>query len=63
MFKGIYFCIVTYWGYQVLKNENYLPKELLGTGNLINVGSNFPTHSWPEGLQLYYLGTMGYHLY
>ncbi len=62
LFKGIFKSIVAIWGYQVLKNETYLPRELLGIGHLSNVGSNFPTHAWPEGLRLYYLGTMGYYL-
>lgn len=62
-FKGLYFICVTTWGYQLLKDEKYLPPMLLGKGNLRNINADFPNYGVDYHFKLYYLGTMGYHLY
>jgi len=49
-YKGIYFFGASIWGYYILRNEKYLPKELLGRGDASYFYADFPTHSWPENL-------------
>ncbi|CDW76728.1 lag1 longevity assurance [Stylonychia lemnae] len=63
LYKSIYFILVTIWGYQTLKDEPYLPKELFGKGHLQFINDNYPVQVWPVGLRCYYLGTMGYHVH
>jgi hypothetical protein len=43
LYKACYFFTVTLWGYQVLKNERYLPKELFGEGDMKVMVDNYPT--------------------
>ena len=43
-YKGIYFVFVSIWGFLVLKDEKFLPPELLGKGSLQNINADFPTH-------------------
>jgi len=62
-YKALYFMGVTYWGYETLKDEIYLPVWLLGHGDLQNAAVGFPTYTRPPGLKMYYLGTMGYHVH
>lgn len=33
-YKSLYFMLVTIWGYTVIKDEKYLPRALLGSGDL-----------------------------
>jgi hypothetical protein len=61
-YKGFYFIISTVWGYLVMKDSNFLPRSLLGVGDLSHVHDNYPLVEWPAGLRTYYLFTMGYHL-
>ena len=63
LFKAFYFITVSIWGYSILKDEPYLPKWLLGHGDLANMHADYPRVQWPKGLKIYYLGTMGYHVH
>ena len=63
LYKGLYFTTVTVWGYIILKDTDYLPWTLLGKSHGYNMNIGYPTVKWPEGLKLYYLGTMGYHVH
>lgn len=62
-YKGFYFILATVWGYFIMKDTNFLPPSLLGKGNLSHCYDNYPVVSWPSGLKVYYLATMGYHLH
>lgn len=62
-YKVCYFTFATSWGYYILKDEPYLPPELLGHGDIEKVNETYPTPPWPAGFRLYYLGTMGYHVH
>ena len=35
----------------------------MGKGDMKLCTKDFPLHQYPKGLKVYYLGTMGYHLY
>jgi len=61
----MYFVFVTIWGFFVLKDEKFIPPELLGKGSFENINIDFPTHfySYPNGIRYYYLGTLGYHVH
>lgn len=63
LYKIIYFSFATAWGYYVLRDEPYLPKWLLGKGDLSKLHEGYPHLKWPPGFREYYLGTMGYHLH
>lgn len=63
LYKGIYFIVVTLWGYQTLKDQDYLPTSLFGKGDYQHFNVNYPRQNWPEGMRTYYLGTMGYHVH
>lgn len=62
-YKSLYFMSAAAWGYYILKDEKYLPRSLLGHGDLSLMNDNYPVHHWPIGLRCYYLGTMGYHVH
>ena len=46
-----------------MKDSNFLPRSLFGSGDLSHVHDNYPLVKWPAGLKTYYLATMGYHLH
>jgi hypothetical protein len=62
-YKGFYFIIATVWGYLVMKDSAFLPPSLLGKGDPRTAYDNYPHVTWPDGLRVYYLATMGYHLH
>ena len=62
-YKGVYYIAVAIWGYEVLKDEIYLPRSLLGSGDLLLINKGYPNYKMPEGLKYYYLGTLGYHVH
>ena len=41
-YKGFYFIVATVWGYIVMKDSNFLPRSLLGKGDLSHVHDNYP---------------------
>lgn len=65
-YKAFYFVVSTIWGYQILKDEMFLPPMLLGSGNLSNLYNNYPHFNWKAGnscFRYYYLSTLGYHIH
>lgn len=62
-YKGIYFTIVTIWGYIVMKDTVFLPPCLLGSGDLSLVFENYPEIKMPYGLRGWFLGSIGYYLH
>jgi hypothetical protein len=63
LYKGCYFIAVTIWGYYTLKDTEFLPSSLLGRSDYSHFNIGYPRVKWPEGMRLYYLGTMGYHIH
>lgn len=61
-FKGIYFIIVTTWGYLVLKDTDFLPTVLGGKGEAQNSWINYPYPKHVPGLKNYLLIPMAYHV-
>ena len=59
----IYFTIATLWGYSLFKDSYYLTPLLLGKGDMLLTGRDYPVHPFPLSVKIYYLGTMGYHFY
>lgn len=61
-YKCCYFMFSVSWGYYVLKDTNYLPRSLGGSGDIVNswIDVEAPTHV--PGLKMYGLVTMGYHV-
>ena len=43
-YKSIYMSCVVTWGYLVLNDTSYLPKMLLGKGDVDNLNDNYPVH-------------------
>jgi hypothetical protein len=41
-YKAMYFIIVTIWGYFMLRDERFIPRELLGHGSLDYMNADFP---------------------
>jgi hypothetical protein len=64
-YKGLYFIIVTIWGYLILKDEKFIPPELMGRGSVETMNVDFPTIflQHPHTIRYYYLGTLGYHVH
>jgi uncharacterized membrane protein len=65
LYKAIYFLAATIWGYVLLQDENFLPPALLGQGSYSNINKLYPYHNYkyPEGVRIYYLFTLGYHIH
>jgi hypothetical protein len=59
-YKAVYYICIVIWGYFVLNDQHYMPPSLLGSGDLSKINARFGTYVWPEGLRVYYLGTMGF---
>ncbi len=62
IYKTIYFALATFWGYFVLKDQNYFPKSLFGSGEFYNGFKDFPYTIHAPYLKEYFLITMGYHV-
>lgn len=41
-YKALYFIIVTIWGFLILRDERFIPAELLGHGSLDYMNADFP---------------------
>ena len=61
IYKFIYFCAATIWGYQVLKNTEYLPWYMGGSGDFARLFDGYPYMEHTPMLKEYFLVTMGYH--
>jgi len=62
IYKTIYFALASFWGYFVLKDQNYFPKSLFGSGEFYNGFKDFPYTIHASYLKEYFLITMGYHV-
>ena len=47
----------------MMKDTDFLPTYLLGKGDFSRSYDNYPCISWPAGLRVYYVSSMGYHLH
>jgi len=61
VFKFFYFSSSVAWGYSVLKDEDYFPKSLGGSGDITKCFDNSATPYNNPDLKMYGLVTMGFH--
>lgn len=61
-FKAIYFVSVSIWGYQVLKDQYYMPVYLGGKGDFFESMDYHPYAKHAPQLKEYLLLPMGYHM-
>lgn len=57
MYKAIYFIFATAWGYIALKDTDYLPNYLGGSGEVSNNSRDFPYPKHAPHLKMYLLVT------
>ena len=62
LFGCIYIGYASFFGYSVLKDQEYMPKMLGGTGDYINCFNGSPYVKHAPKLKEYYLLVTGYHL-
>lgn len=60
--KSIYYLVFSTWGYMLLKETNFLPPMLGGTGSIRNSFVNTPFFTPVDGLLTYSLVSMGYYI-
>lgn len=61
-YRFLYFLGATAWGFIVLKDEHWFPKELGGTGRYVDTFKEFPYGNHCKGMKEYLLITMGFHV-
>jgi ceramide synthetase len=61
VYKFLYFTSSVAWGYMVLKDEEYFPKSLGGSGDITKGFVNHVTPYNNPDLKMYGLITMGFH--
>ena len=66
VFKLFYYIFIVVIGFLVLKDEDYFPKALMGTGTFSNVFKNgYPDlffHTKPAYFNYYFLGCLAFHI-
>ena len=62
MAKSGYYLVFSIWGYSLLKDTNFMPPILGGSGDLHNCFVNVPFQQPIDGLLTYSLVSMGYYL-
>jgi len=62
IYKFFYFTFAVTWGYVVLKDTDYLPPSLGGSGDISKVWNNVEAPIHAPGMKMYTLVTMGYHV-
>jgi len=61
LFKSLFFVIASIAGYFILKDEDFLPPQLLGAGVVSNAIVGWPLHRMSTKLKMYYLCAFAYH--
>lgn len=62
VFKTLYYSCANGLAWHLLKDNHVLPPMLGGSGSFYNQWKDFPYIRHPPLYQLYYMGTMGFHL-
>ena len=62
IYKAVYFSLSIFWGYFIMKNQNFLPQAMLGSGEFKKGYDDFPYANHAPYLKEYFLITMGYHV-
>jgi len=62
-FKLFYFSVSSFIGYQCLKDAEWLPPSLGGTGKTSACWTSYPFAPYSDDLKLYYMISLGYHLH
>jgi len=62
VFKFFYFTLSTIMGYYVLKDEEYLPRSLFGSGDIHKIYKGFPFVYKCQYFDMYYTVQFGFHL-
>lgn len=62
IYKFFYYCITILGGWYVLKDSFLLPPSLFGVGDFHYTFKDFPFPERPQYYQIYFTGSMGYHL-
>jgi len=62
VYKFVYFTLSTIMGYYVLKDEDYLPRSLFGTGDIHKIYKGFPFIDKAPYFNMYYMVQFGFHL-
>lgn len=60
--KTAYYTVASYWGYELLRETDFLPPMLGGSGQLSNCFVDVPYHQPIDGLLTYSLLSMGYYV-
>merc|ERR1711916_218478 len=63
LFKFFYFVGISVYGYALMRDTDFLPWVLGGSGTTENCWHGYPYQSLVEGAQMYYLVQLGYHLH
>ena len=62
IYKCAYFSVSFLWGYYIMKDSFVYPDFLGGSGDVKDLFKDYPFVKFPPGYELYFTGTMGYHL-
>lgn len=62
VYRMFYFMFAVAWGYAILKDQEYLPPSLGGSGDINTGWKNIKYAEHAPGMKLYSLVTMGYHV-
>ena len=62
IYNLIFYTFTTAWGYHILKDTDYMPWAIGGTGDIANWSKDFPYQKHTPGLKQYFLFTMGHHV-
>jgi len=61
IYKSAYFLVDSLFAYYILKDGEWIPKEMLGEGDSRLMFKNFPYESYTPTIRLYYQVHFGYH--
>lgn len=61
VYKSVYFISITIFGFYVLGGQEYMPRSLLGSGDLNKVYKDFPFQKKAPFLDVYYMIGLGFH--
>ena len=62
VYKGLYFVSISLFGFFVLKDLEFTPSSLLGSGDSITTFSKYPYVEYAPILKYYYLISLSYHI-
>ena len=62
VFKGLYFLFINIFGYLVLKDLDFTPASLFGSGDSTKTFKKYPYVEYAPILKYYYLISLSYHI-